>query len=61
MCKFKKWKINKIDNIKGVIKCKKNNKERVRVDIAKLPKIYSKINKPKGRTDNNEKITIAAQ
>jgi hypothetical protein len=43
------------------MKCNKNNKDKVRVEIEKLPNIYKRIRKPKGKIDNREKITIDAQ
>ena len=47
--------------MKGVIKCKRKSKDKVRVEIEKLPKIYNKIKNPKGSIDNKENITIEAQ
>lgn len=47
--------------MKGVIKCNKNNKDKVLEEIEKLPNKYNKITKPNGTTDNNENITIEAQ
>ena len=47
--------------MKGVIKCNKNNKDRVLEEIEKLPNKYNKISIPKGITDNKENITIEAQ
>ena len=51
----------KKNKIKGVIKCKRNKRERVLEEIEKLPKRYNKIKNPKGITVKRENITIEAQ